>query len=466
TLFSAHQNWGWLGQEIRGKIESAFARIIGDVLPHSDKKHGAFKRKEDILAEANPLPALHNIPLIGTVGAALAAHVVKHPLEATFNQRVRSVLGALLDYRESGFTEGVAYDGYVLDFIIDWFAIIPESERNEFLKHPQMNRMLDESIMLSAPGNILEVAELSDVEPREMTFHASAQAKLNLYEPSAQRQWYLQRCDLAWLRADALGALFGEEFSSHPHAAPDAGCLDAHYARVLRSGWEKDDLAVCVAATNSGMGHMQCDGGTIVVGTAGEWLIADPGYQQYLVTSEREYSLGVGAHNAPVINGKAQTEKKPQVRSIPNQPAGTHAVEVELAACYPPELNLSSVRRTVWLRHDDLVVVADRISGASVSEIQYHWHSHRRAGWWTQDGMAKVALESAALWIASPQAQLTDAQIDRQRGSRGQMTLSVKIAPASVIWWVFSTDDAAPVIETVPTGLRVNGAEFSLPASR
>jgi len=59
------------------------------------------------------------------------------------------------------------------------------------------------------------------------------------------------------------------------------GALDVHYTAVLRSGWEAEDLAVAISCSNSPTDHIQRDNGTLVVGTRGHWLIADPGYQQY-----------------------------------------------------------------------------------------------------------------------------------------------------------------------------------------
>lgn len=66
----------------------------------------------------------------------------------------------------------------------------------------------------------------------------------------------------------------------------------------LRSGWSADSISVVTSACNSMAGHIQHDAGTVVIGTKGSWLISDPGYQQYMESSEREYTLGVNAHNS------------------------------------------------------------------------------------------------------------------------------------------------------------------------
>lgn len=48
------------------------------------------------------------------------------------------------------------------------------AERRPILRHPNFGHFLDQSYMLSAPGAAHQVAELSDVEAREMPFHFSA----------------------------------------------------------------------------------------------------------------------------------------------------------------------------------------------------------------------------------------------------------------------------------------------------
>jgi hypothetical protein len=50
------------------------------------------------------------------VGAALTASVTAHPAARALNDRLRAIMGAALELKSEGQTEGVGYDGYVLDF--------------------------------------------------------------------------------------------------------------------------------------------------------------------------------------------------------------------------------------------------------------------------------------------------------------------------------------------------------------
>ena len=463
-LWLAHARWRWLGADLRGQIEQACKRHVDEILPGSNKKHGKYTSKVELLASKSLAYLLHNIPFIGTIGAALTAHAAHHPAARLLNQRVAMIFGAILDVRKRGYAEGVGYDGYLLDFVADWLSIVDAETRTGIIEHPRFADYLDESYMLAAPGTAENVAALSDVEPREMPFHLSAQAKLAALQPDPTRSWHLARCRPDWLRVDALAAL-RPRADSLVGKAPAAGALNAHYAVVLRSGWQPGDLAVAMACSGSPMNHIQSDNGSILIGTRGHWTITDPGYQQYVKGVEREFTLGPTAHNTPVINGVCQSQKAPHLVSLNRGADRVSQAVVELAACYPAKLRTKSVLRTVWCAGTDLVVVADQIAAADVKTINYHWHGHPDAAWWSTDGWVLVHLPATSLWLTSPQAEVDDARIQRLDGSRGQLTLMAEAdTKAPAIWWVFALDAEPPTIKTHPDGKRIEvlAHEFSV----
>jgi hypothetical protein len=243
--------------------------------------------------------------------------------------------------------------------------------------------------------------------------------------------------------------------------APKAGALDAHYALVLRSGWDARDVAAAMSCTTSPMGHLHHDDGAILIGTGGRWLITDPGYQQYMPTAERDFALGPSAHNCPLIDGAQQTAKA--CRRVALEAKGrTLRAELDLTACYPAELGLARVTRTLWLVGRDLVVVGDRVEGAKRS-VRWSWHGHADAGWWWEDGAALIALGDAVLRVRTPSHALGPETVDRQRGSRGQLTLGVDLDPAAgVHWWVFSLAAKPEPITADGARLRVGPHRFAL----
>lgn len=462
-LWLAYTQWDWLGDGLRTHIEGAFARIVDDALKYSDEHHGRFASKNDILALEEPHSVLHNIPLIGTVGIALAAHAIKHEAASVLDQRLHAVMGAILDLRQVGHSEGVGYDGYIMDFVVHWLQAMDERDRKPILDHSRFGDLLDESVALGAPGDVANVAEIGDVEPKEMPYHLAAHAKLYALTQDARAAWLLGKCRRDWMRADALGVLH-DVVDGWAVDAPKAGVLDGHYTTVLRSGWESEDCAVAMSVSNSPMGHLQKDTGTLLIGSRGKWLIDDPGYQQYMKKTEREFTLGVGAHNAPVINGQAQVNKLSARQVRRDTLVGDVCrMDVDLTACYANDLALDVVNRTVWLRGNDLVVVADYLVGQQIDRLNYYWHGHPDAAWWVADGWAQVYFPDVTLWVSSPQAKLSDAQVDRLPGSRGQLTLCAEVDwNASVIWWVFQIGEKAPSVVASGDGLDVNGQSFTL----
>lgn len=449
-LWTAATRWKWVGDDLRRKLREACRRHVESRLPASDKLPSAAPTKDEILRRKAPHAGLHNISLISTVGDALMAVAAQHPAAPVLNARLSALFGAVLELRGKGFSEGVAYDGYVLDFIADWLSTLPEKDRSPILDHPHLDHYLDESYMLSAPGAAAQVAEIGDVEPREMPFHLSAQAKLLGLRGSATRAWHLTRCPVDWFRTDSLAALRSAP-SELSGKTPPASALDAHYAAVLRSGWEVDDVAVAVSCTNSPMGHIPSDNGTLVLGTRGQWLIADPGYQQYAKGDEREFTIGPTAHNAPLLNGTAQTQKQPRRMVLEEVGPNFRRVAIDLTACYPSSVPLTTLVRHVWLSGKSLVVVADQLEGKQSLQATYHWHAHPACAWWVEANWALLTLDGVQLWLTCPQTKLTGANLHRLPGSRGQLSLVCPLEQAGpVVWWALVFGDERPDLQAAP----------------
>lgn len=436
-LWTACTKWTWVEEELRDRLLAGCRRHVEEVFPASEQAYGRFRSTADIMALEEPQRILHNIALIGTIAATLTGSCAGHRDVRALNQWIKTVFAVNLDLRESGFTEGVAYDGYVLDFLADWLSTLSEEERLSILNHRFFNNFLEESYMLAAPGAAERVAEIGDVEPKEMPFHISAQAKIYPFQPDPVRAWHLKRWRSDWIRSGGLGALhpFVDELEG---MTPADGVSNAHYAVVLRNGWDRDGVAVVVSCNRSPMGHLQKDNGTIVVGSDGCWLITDPGYQQYVQGLEREFTLGPTAHNYPVINGLTQTQKRPRLLNLESTDQRTHRSSIDLSSCYPREAAARSVIRNVWLWERRLVLVADQVDATALESLQYHWHGHPKAGWWCRDGWALIHTERADLWLTSPQISISGRNIKRFVASRGQLTLSVEMtSPPRVVWWLF-----------------------------
>ncbi|MBK5938037.1 heparinase II/III domain-containing protein [Halochromatium roseum] len=185
--------------------------------------------------------------------------------------------------------------------------------------------------------------------------------------------------------ADAL------PLSDRLYAPPSGDApIQLNAALVLRSGHAPENLALAMGLSRSPMSHVQCDNGSLVLGTAGRWWLDDPGYQQYLRTAERTFTLGPSAHNAPVINAEAQRHKRPTLLTamrLSDAPDVQFAL-VDLTACYPPEAGVTQVWRAVWLIGRTQLLVCDQVQGATPVPVAYHWHGHPELYWCIQQGEA------------------------------------------------------------------------------
>lgn len=461
TMWCAARNWTWVDDELRATLIGSLRRAVDEILPHSDRLHGAFSSVKAILEAPGRHSHLHNIPLIATLAAAFAARLSDHPASDALHRRVNMLVMALLELRGHGVTEAVSYDGYVLNFIADWMLCLSGQEQDPILDHPRFNDTLIQSCWLPAPGNFLHVAELGDVEPYEMPFHISAHAKLEALRADPLRAWYLLHCNLRALRIDALAALalsggsLTERNFHHP-TREQGGSVDANYAIVLRSGWDREDIAVAAGASSSPMSHIHRDNGSLVIGTRGRWAIEDAGYQQYLETAERNFTIGERAHNAPVINGFAQARKRLSERRHVTLADDIHVCHLNLTHSYPAEAGVKWLTRTIWLLGREHVVVCDQSAVPALVSMRYVWHGNRECAWWVENGVVSLHHpneNSALLYIASPQIALEPGHVTRLRGSRGQMSLMLDlrsdqqqvIANRRLVCWLFSTVKPPPI---------------------
>jgi Heparinase II/III-like protein len=465
-MVAAYRNWDWLGEDVRGRIEQGLRRFVDSYPEWLGDGRLELDTAEKVLAAGGRL--LHNIPTIAIIGRSMAARVCGHPLREKLERHAETLIKAQLQLRGTGYTEAVGYDGYILDFVADWLPEARKDFRSELPAGDELALMLEQSWIIAVPGNLMNVAPLNDVEPGEMPFHASAHAKLAALSGANPREsWYLQNLPLEWLRTDALAALDRVDLSGTAEAPP-AGAEEGLYTLTTRSGWNTNDLAVVMSATEASVGHIQKDNGTILIGAGGNWLIDDPGYQQYVPGIEREFTLGPAAHNYPVIGGDGVQTVNKVKRLEAGVRDGLPCMAVDIAAGYDSSVGVSRVVRKVWQAGDSLVVVADLIQFEGGSrEINYHWQANPAAALWLQEGSVRIVLDCESLWVTSAGRPLQGQAIRRLPGTRGQITIGRTIPAGEhdkTIWWLFKRGATAAGYELSADGASITVAGLNLTA--
>lgn len=77
---------------------------------------------------------------------------------------------------------------------------------------------------------------------------------------------------------------------------------------ALRSGWKEEDHLLAFNSSQSAKDHNHFDQNNFILHVAGDWLITNPGYQDYVEGSRRDFTIGTVGHNSMLINGVGQTQ--------------------------------------------------------------------------------------------------------------------------------------------------------------
>lgn len=455
-MYIALNHWKGIPESVREKLKKACANLAEENIPRAETYFKGVTSVDFILNEPSPKDYLHNIGYIGTIGMTLCLKSIGDNRYLKWLETLKTVFRALIIYsREKGYTEGIAYDGYLMDFFMPLVELMTPAEQKELLDNDVVRNIMDQVIHSSVSGDAGCVAELGDVESKEMIFDIAALVKYQKYVATEGFSWYLRNIKADSLNSDAYANL--NELVIKEGSAPKKLAARLPATVAIRSGWSPEDITVVTSACNSKAGHIQHDAGTVVIGTKGAWLISDPGYQQYMESSEREYTLGVKAHNFPVINGKAQSSKNSKVVALKD--GDKPYVELDISNCYEPGL-VNKVIRKIWIADSNRVVISDTVIADKIDNIQYYWHGHPE-GFWFIDEWAFVQRAGASLWFKRVGAVPRPENLNRLRGSRGSLTLSDQIDGnlTSAVYWVFTTKkpDSAPIINA--QGLLVWGKD-------
>ncbi|WP_155922153.1 heparinase II/III domain-containing protein [Bacillus sp. EB01] len=78
---------------------------------------------------------------------------------------------------------------------------------------------------------------------------------------------------------------------------------------AFRSGWKQGDHFLAFSSSQSAKDHNHYDQNNFILHAAGEWLITNPGYQDYVEGPRREFTLGTIGHNSMLVDGRGQIQR-------------------------------------------------------------------------------------------------------------------------------------------------------------
>ncbi len=431
-FFTAYNKFEWLSASMREKLKEGAKRLVDESSHFPFQFYLGVDSKDSLLCSEKPWSKMHNIPLIGAIGVYLCMVIVDDDRKDKLLNILESVIEAIMDFSHANdYSEGVAYDGYIFDFLVDLYPFMSKSLQEKLKSHPALKDILVQSYALSVPGDFAHVAEIGDVEPFEMTFHHSACLRWQAISPDPEVQFYLNRLDAKRLPSLALFDAIRSGVACEDKK-PKIGFFKLPATVCLRSGWGESDYAVGISCSKSTAGHIQYDAGTLTFGTKGFWFLDDPGYQQYMNTSEREFTYSKTAHNCPLINDIGQTQKLIKLESKEEKTNSCQAV-FDLSRCY--EIENLECKRQVHLNYDGQLTVIDRLN--QESDLTYYWHFNRNAGLYVEDGKLIVDINGTILTVSCLSAKIEGKHLLRMKGSRGQVTLNLNLKGQREVEWKF-----------------------------
>ena len=427
----------WTDDHRAALVRTSFQLLDEDIAPWFEKTW----------ADHKPItsPRLHNYVLI-LFRAAQLARVVNHPLAERLDQRAEDVFRAWCEARKAPpyHSEGIAYDGFLLDSVTEWLEGLPPQKKAELLEvsREPLTAFCRHAVALTLPGRVDLQAPLGDVEP-EMTFWATVLARVGVWYQVAEAGWLLQRFPLSRLRSAGLVELLRHQrFFEQPFPEPAAGPAEQLASVSLRTGWNREDVLVAISLPRCQMGHLHTDAGQVVVGWAGRFWITDPGYQQYRPGEERNYTIGPQAHNLPVVGGISATRRGGKLLELTAQ-SGLQRAVVDITDAYEKLPPGTQIHREVTLRQEGggtMITVQDSFVGLPTgTEVEYHWLGGHHLAWYFAGDQARLSDGNRSLWIAFSGGPIQASQLDRHPGSRGPLTLSVKtsLAGDTKLTWTF-----------------------------
>ena len=398
-------------QEDKEVIESGARRLLNEFLMPAVT--------EKLSSAITPDRAgLHNILNIALVGAAALASVLGEGIAETIWDKVYEVITVLNAARfdaEKPFSEGPCYDSFFLVHLTA-AAVLAEQQEKFLIFEPLFASMVTDFITMSLPGRADFFAPHGDVEP-QMQFSQICAMHYALWYPDKADNAvaYLSHIPPTRMLPDVLCFIANSQINTIPLNGPALHVNPA--AIAMRSGYNICDTLCGISFGHCMMGHLHYDAGSITISKNGRLYITDPGYQQYYDDNhERDFTVGLTAHNVPVIDGCAQTLRGAFMVSYEN-----NRVLLDISACYGYETG--SVLREINFGKT-LVTVSDSFSGLKAAMIEYHFHlGTNTAASLCKTGTVSVHAEGEGLYIQGETkgVPLPFSPVDmlRHPGSRG-----------------------------------------------
>lgn len=207
-------------------------------------------------------------------------------------------------------------------------------------------------------------------------------------------EFFPSREDFRWLATDGKE---GRPPAQTSYEFPYAGHL------LMRSGWQRDAVWLCMDAGPYGMGHQHEDKLSIILTAFGKALLVEGGTYTYDASQWRRYVLSSRAHNVVLVDGLEQARhKEPRETWVVKTPLPhvwkTDARQDDAEAAYTEGWGPKAERIVKHTRHvtfvkPDFFIVTDVLESLDSKPHQYEALFHLDADNAAADGL-RVATQN------------------------------------------------------------------------
>ncbi|MCD7032966.1 heparinase II/III family protein [Metabacillus sp. GX 13764] len=308
----------------------------------------------------------HNIICSKQCAIMLGALAIRdeYPHAEKYIAGAHHYLTSYLDERiDTPETEGLLYTAAACKHIMIAAAAFKRAaDDDSLIMHPYLANVLPEQfIYFMAPGKKASFANFSD---SGHSIHiAPIMGALADVNQDPVSKWFLEK----YVPDDSRSFLYRK--NSEPALAPSE-VFEKPYVKSLpigwaciRSGWGDADHMLAVCSSSSKRDHNHFDQNHFILNAGGEWLITDPGYQDYRPGPRSQFTLGSKGHNTLLINGEGQcTRGGGRISSVRK---GNKAVLIKAVAddCYGGRLH--SFTRSIIGHESGFYILFDSIEKRS-----------------------------------------------------------------------------------------------------
>jgi len=253
----------------------------------------------------------HNIIVAKQVAMMIGALAIadEEPAALKYIEQTYDYMKKYLDARvDSDETEGLMYNNIAAKHLAQAAVALKKSTGDaSLIQHPFLTEVVPEQFFyFQAAGRQATFANLSDCHPKlDLSYIMSLLAE-NASNGAAM--WYIQQYE-ANKQSVLLNISKGTEAVEPERYF--AGRLSKVFPRIgwaaLRTGWREKDHLIAFTSSPSARGHNHLDQNHFIVNVAGEWLVTDPGYQDYRPGPKNVFTDGSVGHNVLMVNGVGQT---------------------------------------------------------------------------------------------------------------------------------------------------------------